>query len=220
MASSFSLFVRCQENFIDKGKQGLYNSFCCLGVMKMKWSLLELRKYQEEPLVFQETLDLQNELISREKEIIAIRPIQVSGLITVSPKEYLLHYTVDTVITLPSTRSLEPVEVPMKFTVDEVFMTTEQYQQQADLIGAEEVLILETQTLDLSESVADNILLEIPLQVLTEEEQHSTTYPSGEQWTVVSEDQYKEMQESQVKNQIDPRLAKLSALLGNQEDDA
>ncbi|MEG0294730.1 YceD family protein [Enterococcus sp.] len=186
----------------------------------MKWSLLELRKYQEEPLVFQETLDLQNELISREKEIIAIRPIQVSGLITVSPKEYLLHYTVDTVITLPSTRSLEPVEVPMTFTVDEVFMTTEQYQQQADLIGAEEVLLLETQTLNLSESVADNILLEIPLQVLTEEEQHSTDYPSGDEWTVVSEDQYKEMKESQGKNQIDPRLAKLSALLGDQEDNS
>lgn len=212
--------LRCQENFIDKGKQGLYNSFCCLGVMKMKWSLLELKKYQEEPLVFQETFDLQNELISREKEIIALRPVHVSGLITVSPKEYLLHYTVDTVITLPSTRSLEPVEVPMTFTVDEVFMTTEQYQQQSDLVKEEDILLLETQTLDLGESVADNILLEIPMQVLTEEEKQSDKYPSGNEWVVISEDQYLEMQESQAKNQIDPRLAKLSSLLENQEDDA
>ena len=212
--------MRCQENFIDKGKWGLYNSFCCLGVMKMKWSLLELRKYQEEPLVFQETLDLENELISREKEIIAIRPVQVNGLITVSPKEYLLHYAVDTVITLPSTRSLEPVEVPMKFTVDEVFMTAEQYQQQKDLLKEEEILLLETQTLDLSESVADNILLEIPLQVLAEEEKQSERYPSGNEWTVISEDQYLEMKESQDKNQVDPRLAKLSSLFKEQEDNA
>lgn len=186
----------------------------------MKWSLLELRKYQEEPLVFQETLDLENELISREKEIIAIRPVQVNGLITVSPKEYLLHYVVDTVITLPSTRSLEPVEVPMKFTVDEVFMTAEQYQQQKDLLKEEEILLLETQTLDLSESVADNILLEIPLQVLTEEEKQSERYPSGNEWTVISEDQYLEMKESQDKNQVDPRLAKLSSLFKEQEDNA
>ena len=212
--------MRCQENFIDKGKWGLYNSFCCLGVMKMKWSLLELRKYQEEPLVFQERLDLESELISREKEIIAIRPVQVNGLITVSPKEYLLHYAVDTVITLPSTRSLEPVEVPMKFTVDEVFMTAEQYQQQKDLLKEEEILLLETQTLDLSESVADNILLEIPLQVLTEEEKQSERYPSGNEWTVISEDQYLEMKESQDKNQVDPRLAKLSSLFKEQEDNA
>ena len=186
----------------------------------MKWSLLELRKYQEEPLVFQETLDLESELISREKEIIAIRPIQVTGLITVSPKEYLLHYTLETVITLPSTRSLEPVEVPVEFTVDEVFMTTEQYQQQSDLLNAEEILILETQTLDLDESVADNILLKIPLQVLSEEEKLSQEYPSGNEWTVVSEEQYQEMQVSQSKNQIDPRLAKLSSLFEKQEDDA
>lgn len=186
----------------------------------MKWALLELKKYQEEPLVFQETLDLENELISREKEIIALRPVQVNGLITVSSKEYILHYTVETVITLPSTRSLEPVEVPMKFTVDEVFMTTEQYQQQSDLVKEEEILLLETQTLDLSESVADNILLEIPLQVLTEEEKQSGQYPSGNQWTVISEDQYLEMKESQDKNQIDPRLAKLSSLFKEQEDNA
>ncbi|HRM24598.1 MAG TPA: DUF177 domain-containing protein, partial [Enterococcus aquimarinus] len=38
----------------------------------MKWSLLELRKYHEEPLVFHETLNLKEELLKREKEIIDI----------------------------------------------------------------------------------------------------------------------------------------------------
>ena len=71
----------------------------------MKWSLLELRKYHEEPLVFHETLNLKEELLKREKEIIDIAPIEVEGMITVTPKEYLFHYSLKTMITLPSTRS-------------------------------------------------------------------------------------------------------------------
>lgn len=185
----------------------------------MKWSLLELRKYHEEPLVFQETLALKNELLKREKEIIDISPVAVQGMITVSPREYLLHYTVKTVITLPSTRSLEPVEVPMAFTVDEVFMTTEQFQQMDDLVKAEEVLILETQTLDLDESVADNILLQIPLQVLSEEEKESEHYPSGNDWVVYSEESYQQMKESKEETKIDPRLAKLSSLFEKTEEE-
>ncbi|MHC5269915.1 YceD family protein [Enterococcus sp. LJL98] len=185
----------------------------------MKWSLLELRKYQEEPLVFQEVLNLKEELLSREKEIIDLGPVEVQGLVTVSPREYLLHYTVKTVITLPSTRSLEPVAIPMSFTVDEVFMTTEQFQQIDDLVKAEEILILETQTLDLDESVADNILLEIPLQVLSEEEEKATHYPSGNDWAVYSEADYERMKESQAETQMDPRLAKLSNLFEKTEEE-
>nr|HPJ01042.1 DUF177 domain-containing protein [Enterococcus sp.] len=87
----------------------------------MKWSLLELRKYQDMPLTFEETLDLKNELMGRDNQIIDLAPVKVQGMVTVSKKDYILHYTVDTVITLPSTRSLEPVELPLQFSVNEVF---------------------------------------------------------------------------------------------------
>lgn len=183
----------------------------------MKWSLLELKKYRETPLVFDETLVLKDELMNRDDQILDLAPIQVNGLVTVG-KEYLVHYTVTTTITLPSSRSLEPVEVPLNFTVDEVFMTPEQFQQRDAAISEEEILILESQTLDLNESVADNILLAIPLQVLTEEEQNSDILPSGADWEVLSEEDYQRQKESQA-NQIDPRLAKLSELLNDTEDD-
>lgn len=185
----------------------------------MKWSLLELRKYHEEPLVFQETLNLKEELLKREKEIIDIAPIEVEGMITVTPKEYLLHYSLKTMITLPSTRSLEPVELPMAFIVDEVFMTTEQFQRIDDLVKAEEILILENQTLDLDESVADNILLQIPLQVLSEEEKESEHYPSGNDWVVYSEADYEQLRESKAESTIDPRLAKLTRLFEKAEEE-
>jgi uncharacterized protein len=125
---------------------------------------------------------------------------------------------VNTVITLPSTRSLEPVELPLEFSVNEVFMTPEQYQQRDELLPEEEILILETQTLDLDDSVADNILLEIPMQVLTEAEQESNDLPSGDDWLVISEDDFQHQQESQEQTTIDPRLAKLSALFEEEEE--
>ncbi len=184
----------------------------------MKWSLLELRKYQDMPLTFEETLTLKNELMARDNQIIDLAPVKVQGIVTVSKKEYVLHYTVNTVITLPSTRSLEPVELPLEFSVNEVFMTPEQYQQRDELLPEEEILILETQTLDLDDSVADNILLEIPMQVLTEAEQESNDLPSGDDWVVISEDDFQHQQESQEQTTIDPRLAKLSALFEEEEE--
>ncbi|HPR81602.1 MAG TPA: YceD family protein [Enterococcus sp.] len=184
----------------------------------MKWSLLELRKYQDMPLTFEETLDLKNELMGRDNQIIDLAPVKVQGMVTVSKKDYILHYTVDTVITLPSTRSLEPVELPLQFSVNEVFMTPEQYQQRDDQLPEEEVLILETQTLDLDDSVADNILLGIPMQVLTEAEKASNDLPSGDDWAVISEADFQRQQESQEQTIIDPRLAKLSALFKEEEE--
>jgi len=188
------------------------------GDEKMKWSLLELRKYQDMPLTFEETLDLKNELMGRDNQIIDLAPVKVQGMVTVSKKDYILHYTVDTVITLPSTRSLEPVELPLQFSVNEVFMTPEQYQQRDDQLPEEEVLILETQTLDLDDSVADNILLGIPMQVLTEAEKASNDLPSGDDWAVISEADFQRQQESQEQTIIDPRLAKLSALFKEEEE--
>ena len=184
----------------------------------MKWSLLELRKYQDMPLTFAETLDLKDELMGRDNQIIDLAPVKVEGLVTVSKADYVLHYTVDTVITLPSTRSLEPVELPLQFSVNEVFMTPEQYQQKDELVPEEEILILETQTLDLDDSVANNILLEIPMQVLTEAEKNSQELPKGDNWQVISEEDFQSQQESKEQETIDPRLAKLSSLFTEEEE--
>lgn len=185
----------------------------------MKWSLAELRKNQETPLQFNETLNLKNELMNRNKQILDIASVQVEGLVVVEEEDYILHYTAKTTITLPSSRSLEPVELPMNFSVDEVFMTPEQYAQLDESVQAEEVLLLEKQQLDLSDSVADNILLEIPVQVLTEEERQNGIMPSGTDWAVISEEEYEEQKEAEKEETTDPRLADLSSLLEDLEED-
>lgn len=185
----------------------------------MKWSLVELEKYQETPLQFNETLDLKNELMNRDKQILDLMPVDVEGFVVVEDEDYILHYTAKTTITLPSSRSLEPVELPMNFSVDEVFMTPERYEQLDESTPAEDVLLLEKQQLDLSDSVADNILLEIPMQVLTEEEKQFDTMPSGEDWTVISEEEYNRQKEAETEESVDPRLADLSSLLDDLKED-
>jgi uncharacterized protein len=184
----------------------------------MKWSLLELKKYQETPLMFDETLNLKNQLIKRDEQIIDLTPVKVTGMMSVGKEEYLLHYRVETTITLPSTRSLTPVVLPMNFEVDELFMTPEQFQQKDEMIPDEEILIIDSQTISLDDSVADNLLLAIPMQVLTEEEKNSTEMPSGNDWVVLSEEDYANQKEAQAQ-QVDPRLAKLSELFNETEDD-
>ena len=185
----------------------------------MKWSLLELNKYKEEPLVFSETLHLKEELLQRDDTLLDVSPITVEGLLAVNKSEYLLHYTIQVTVTVPSSRSLEPVALPMQITVDEVFMTKEQMDTRDERFAAEEIILLDKPTIDLDESVEDNILLSIPIQVLTEEEQNSQEMPSGNDWEVISEEAYLESKQKAAEQTVDPRLAKLSELLSDNAEE-
>lgn len=211
----------CQENFIDKAFIALYNCFCCLGVMNMKWSLLELNKFKDEPYNFSETLDLKESLIKRDNLILDVGPAKVDGLITVGSGEYILHYSVSVIVTVPSSRSLTPVPLNMTLEVSEVFMTEEQLKQKDERIAEEEIILLEKPTIDLDESVEDNILLSIPIQVLSELEKESDEMPKGKDWEVLSEEDFLNRRQEESQQTMDPRLAKLSELFSdsaNEED--
>lgn len=184
----------------------------------MKWSLQELRKFRESGLSFQETLDVKNDLQQRDPQIIDANPAEVTGMLTVDNQGYLLHYRVKVTLTVPSSRSLEPVALPLDFSVTEQFMTPEQFQEKSDEVSEHEVLILEGQTLDAVESIVDNIVLEIPMQILSEAEKDATQMPKGEDWEVISEEDYLQ-QKNQAAPTIDPRLAQLSQLLEKSDDE-
>ena len=184
----------------------------------MKWSLLELNKYKDNPLEFSETLDLKASLMKRDHLILDVSPVKTTGILSVGKEEYLIHYRIDVIVTVPSSRSLTPVPLSMVIDVDEVFMTQEQYQNKDDRLSDEEIILLEKPTIDLDESVEDNILLAIPIQVLTEEEQTSNDMPKGNDWEVLSEEAYLEKRETEAQQTMDPRLAKLSELFNETAD--
>lgn len=184
----------------------------------MKWSVLELNKYKEEPLMFSETFDLTNQLQKRNPEILDAGPIQVNGLVSAGEGEYVLHYKLNVTLTVPSSRSLEPVDLSLELSVNELFMTPDQFsgRDKEIEIPEEEILIVEDNTIDLDASLIDNILLAIPLKVLTKEEEASDELPKGNDWEVITEDAYLEKQTAA--NETDPRLAKLSELFGEDSE--
>ena len=105
---------------------------------------------------------------------------------------------------------MEPVVLSEKQEVSEIFIAVADAPSKADLVEENLVLLLEEDYIDLSESVVDNILLNIPLKVLTDEEQKAEVMPEGSNWTVLTEEQYQAMKEEE--KQDNSPFASLSGL--------
>ena len=155
----------------------------------MKWALNEISK--KGLIQFDEKLDLNEELTSRSQEVLAASDIQAVGQISYDNGLYLLDYRLTGVLTLPSSRSLKPVDYPLDIQVDEVFASPEFLTESSNLADEDLIIPLEKDLISLDESVADNLLLEIPLQILAEDEKNSDQMPAGKFWSVLSEDDYK-----------------------------
>ena len=185
----------------------------------MKWALAELNKFRNSQVTFENSLDLKESLQKREASILDIDKVLVEGFIQVDSNAYLAHFTINTVITLPSSRSLEPVLVPLSLMIDEEYMTEAQLNALVDVSEEDKQLImpLEKDLIDLTEAVEDYILLNLPLQVLTETEKSTTELPKGDFWQVLSEEDLKTVQVEESDDKIDPRLAKLSELFKDEE---
>ena len=64
-------------------------------------------------------------------------------------------------------------------------------------------IVLDKDIISLDESVTDNILLEIPLQILAENEE-AEELPSGKFWSVLSEEDYAKQQEDKKEEKKSP----------------
>ena len=153
----------------------------------------EIRK-NPEGLAFDQELDLLKELRKRNPEILDLKNVTATGRVAYDTGLYVLDYQLTYTIVLASSRSMEPVELQESYPVTEVF--AEDAQSEADIEALEEDLILpiEGGRIDLSESVADNILLNIPLKVLTPEEEAGQGFIEGNDWKILSEEEYQAAQ--------------------------
>ena len=153
----------------------------------------EIRK-NPEGLTFDQELDLLKELQKRNPEILDLKDVTATGRVAYDTGLYVLDYQLTYTIVLASSRSMEPVELQESYPVTEVF--AEDAQSEADIEALEEDLILpiEGGKIDLSESVADNILLNIPLKVLTPEEEAGQGFIEGNDWKILSEEEYQAAQ--------------------------
>lgn len=153
----------------------------------------EIRK-NPEGLAFDQELDLLKDLQKRNPEILDLKNVTATGGVAYDTGLYVLDYQLSYTIVLASSRSMEPVEIQESYPVTEVF--AEDVQSEADIEALEEDLILpiEGGKIDLSESVADNILLNIPLKVLTPEEEAGEGFIEGNDWKILSEEEYQAAQ--------------------------
>lgn len=97
-----------------------------------------------------------------------IKPLQVKGNISNRGNYLELMLSIDTEITLPCSRCLEEVRLPLKLEVTEQYCAEEEwmkYDQLKDTYSS--VIFLENEDwLDLKEVVQENLLLSLPMRML------------------------------------------------------
>lgn len=176
----------------------------------MKWTLREIREYPEDIMPFDVKLSIEEELIKKEPSIISVEEVQVQGYLSPINEAIVLHGDIKAKLTLPSSRSLNPVEVVLHLPVKERYVTPEDDVQDDD--SDEITLVLEHDYVDLDNAVIDSIVVNIPQRVLApgEDDAH---LPTGKDWEVLTEDQFVERTHEKKANTIDPRFEALKTLL-------
>ncbi|HEM2650924.1 TPA: DUF177 domain-containing protein [Streptococcus suis] len=164
---------------------------------------------------FDKTLDLQEELQARNGEVLGLSPVQVTGNVHFESGFFFLDYQMTYDITLASSRSLQPVVLHEVQNVNELFVANEAVLKEQDLIDEDMVLVVEDDYIVLDESVADNILLAIPIKVLTPEEEAGQELPSGQAWALMTEEDFQ--QKAQEKKEANSPFAQLQGLFGDED---
>ena len=180
----------------------------------MKLNIQEVRK-QPEGLYFEQTLDLSADLRKRNQEIIDVKDIQAVGKVQYEDRMFFLDYQLSYTIVLASSRSMEPVELAESYSVTEVFMEGATNQLDQEVLDDDLVLPIENGELDLAESVSDNILLNIPIKVLTAAEEAGQGFVSGNDWQIMTEEEYQAQQA--VKKEENSPFAGLQGLFDGDE---
>lgn len=160
----------------------------------MSFHIYDLQK-NPEGLSFDQTLNVEAELMERNAEILAVSPVTAVGSVRFEAGFYFLDYQLSYEITLASSRSMEPVLLKESYPVNEIFVADEASLKDKDLVDADLVLVIEDEIIHLDESVTDNILLNIPIKVLTPEEEAGEGLPSGKDWVVMTEESYEVSQQ-------------------------
>ncbi|MCM1514783.1 MAG: hypothetical protein NC090_07320 [Anaeroplasma bactoclasticum] len=121
----------------------------------MKWTIQQLRKIQTFPYAFSDTIDFTT-AIQSVADILGMDEVHVVGHIyRIDEETYRFLYQFDVSMRLECALTLEPVSYEHHYTYDEVY----------SLVEKEDAFLIEKNTIDLSEMVWSNILIEKPINV-------------------------------------------------------
>ncbi|GGJ86826.1 hypothetical protein GCM10007063_06680 [Lentibacillus kapialis] len=173
----------------------------------MKFSVAQIkRNASHQPFVFDDHVDV-SELESMNNDIRQIGSVHVSGTATDQGDDIFFTFAIDGTMILPCARTLVDVPYPFEINTTEVFTEAPYETDDSD----DDIHPIDGEVLDLTPLIKENILLEVPYRVYTDNADAKSQAPfQGEGWELMSEDQKEQ--------EPDPRLRKLESLLEDKEE--
>lgn len=182
----------------------------------LKYSFNQLASKNEQITPIDEDVTFANDFFVRAKDLlITVNSAHVAGNLVYDKPFVFAQLEVKAEVVAPSSRSLKEVKLPLNFKFMESYTKETPTEEDFETLGT--IMELTEDEIDLQTAVEDNILLNLPIQILTEEEAQNDEMPSGQDWQVISETAYQEMQKDKKKDTANSPFAKLEGLFD--EDD-
>ncbi|MFH4908706.1 YceD family protein [Staphylococcus cohnii] len=178
----------------------------------MKWSITQLRKFQDKPFEFHQTVNFDH--LVKSLDLIDLSDIDVEGELTVKSNEVIADMHITGTYTMACARTLVPVEVPIDIKSQEIF----------DLEGNEYISDDEEDEhyhdatdgmINLKDIAEELVIIEKPMRAFANNSDQMLREGNG--WEVIDEEQAIELAEEEETEQIDPRLQKLQQLYDEEQ---
>jgi uncharacterized protein len=179
----------------------------------MKWSTIQLLKYRDKSIDFDEMVDVTEDLIKRDPQILNVSPIHVFGSANVTSDKVTFQLHITGSLVLPCARTLDDVHFPIDIESTEVFLL-----KPSDIFEEDDAELHQPtgEVIDLTPIITELLLLEVPMQVFSEDANDDLHLPSGRDWEVVIESQ-DNLHGSKAEKKVDPRLAELAKFFEKEE---
>ena len=189
----------------------LYNQECCLEVIDMKWSINQLQRYRAGDMPLDQAVNLTS-VMKRDREIRNIEPVHVTGSCTIGSSDLTCRFRLEGTLTLPCARTWEDVAFSFDIQSEETFSWDEM-----TIAADDEIHPVIGDVVDPRTVFEDLILLEIPLQVFSEQAE-KVREREGKGWSYATEEVYNAQIENEKVSKVDPRLAGLAKFYDNKDE--
>lgn len=178
----------------------------------MKWSITQLRKFQDKPFEFNQTVNFDH--LVKSLDLIDLSDIDVEGELTVKSNEVIADMHITGTYTMACARTLVPVEVPIDIKSQEIF----DLEGNAYIGDDEEDEHYHDATdgmINLKDIAEELVIIEKPMRAFANNSDQMLREGNG--WEVIDEEQAVELAEEEEAEQIDPRLQKLQQLYDEEQ---
>ncbi|GGB92778.1 YceD family protein [Staphylococcus nepalensis] len=178
----------------------------------MKWSITQLRKFQDKPFEFNQTVNFDH--LVKSLDLIDLSDIDVEGELTVKSNEVIADMHITGTYTMACARTLVPVEVPIDIKSQEIFDLEGYEYLSDDEEDDEHYHDASDGMINLKDIAEELVIVEKPMRAFANNSDQMLREGNG--WEVIDEEEAVELAEEETK-QIDPRLQKLQQLYDEEQ---